>query len=160
MFVGKRFSFDSDLMFGKNYLHFAPGLMGLPLWYFGTDVVLNASGENTDEMEEGLPIEMFLLIGAVLILSAEHFAYHFPVHRTTDISPYVSFLRFKNISGLEIEGNSEINNSPVAFAVGLEFNHYLKRFVVSPYVEYDRTYSAGFQGINAGIYVGWYFPYD
>ena len=32
VFMGKRFSFDSDIVFGKDYVHFGPGIIGLPLF--------------------------------------------------------------------------------------------------------------------------------
>lgn len=32
LFVSEHISFDSDIIFGKNYFHFGPGIIGLPLW--------------------------------------------------------------------------------------------------------------------------------
>ena len=30
VFVGERFSFDSDIMFGQNFMQLAPGIIGIP----------------------------------------------------------------------------------------------------------------------------------
>ena len=31
-YISKRISFDSDLVFGRDYVHGGPGIIGLPIW--------------------------------------------------------------------------------------------------------------------------------
>ena len=150
MFVGKRFSFDSDLLIGQNYVHFGPGIIGLPLWYFGTNLGFGSGDENS--------FASFLFMGAMMLLSAEHFAYHIPIQNNTDISPYLSLLRFKQVTGLQDPKYSDGINSSVYGAIGVEMNKYFKRFVFSPYVDYDISYSGQGHGINIGLNLGYYIP--
>lgn len=69
MFVGEGFSFDTDLVVGKDYFHFGLGIFGLPILIFGTE-----SGFSTDEQGS---FGVFLFSLAMIALSAEHAAYHF-----------------------------------------------------------------------------------
>jgi hypothetical protein len=151
MFVGKRFSFDSDLVIGPDYVHFGPGIIGLPLWYFGVNLGFSSSDENS--------LASFLFMGAMMLLSAEHFAYHIPIQNNTDISPYLSLMRFKQISGLQDPKYPNGVNSSVYGAIGLEMNKYFKRFVFSPYMDYDISYIGQGHGLNLGLNLGYYFPY-
>lgn len=146
MFVGERFSFDSDLLLGRNYAHFGPGIIGLPLWYIGIGSDFSFSTE--------ADILNFIFIGAIMLLSGEHFAYHIPVKNNTDISPYLSLLRFKQTYNDDLKRSE----NTVRFAVGLEMNRYYKRFVLSPYIDYDIDYSFQGHGFNIGVNLGYYFP--
>jgi hypothetical protein len=150
MFVGKRFSFDSELMLGNGYGHFSPGLIGLPLWYFGSNLSFSSDEEDS--------FAKFLIMGAMMILSAEHFAYHIPVENNTDISPYLSFLRFKQVSVTIDAEHPDGLESSTCFAIGLEINRYFKRFVLSPYIDYNIAYSGQNHGLNIGLYLGYSFP--
>ena len=159
MFLGKRFSFDSDLVIGKNYFHLGPGIIGLPLWYFGSGLILEndtpLSFDSFDNEEGSLPIWLFL--GAVMLTSAEHFAYHFPLDSKTDISPYVSFLRIKQIPAKKYPDGKDDVVTPACFAMGMEINKYFNRFVLSPYIDYDISYKGHHFGLNAGVYFGYCF---
>ena len=150
MFVGKRFSFDSDLMIGRDFLQLGPGIFGLPAlllgynWSFGTD-------------EEDNTFTEFLILGIAVLLSAEHFSYHFPASNNTEISPYVSFLRFRNFGNAENSENG-YGESSACFAVGFEVNKYFKRFILSPYMDYTIGYSSPINGFTTGINCGYYLP--
>ena len=148
LYVGKRFSFDSDLVLGHNYLHFGPGILGLPIAYFAGN--MDTEGENNS-------LEEFLFKFVIVILSAEHFAYHIPVNNTLEISPYTSFLRFKELQSVKHSDNLNSSESPVCYAFGLELNKYFKHFVLSPYIDYNIAYSEKIHGLNCGLYFGWYF---
>jgi hypothetical protein len=147
MFVGRRFSFDSDLMIGRDFLQLGPGIFGLPAlllgynWSFGTD-------------EEDNTFTEFLVMGIAVLLSAEHFSYHFPVTNNTEISPYVSLLRYRNFGNAK-NGYGE---SSACFAVGCEVNKYFKRFILSPYMDYTIGYSSPINGFTTGINCGYYLP--
>jgi len=147
IFVGKRISFDADMLVGKDYTHFGPGIIGLPLSLLFLGPHLFASG---NKLSGGGG--MFVLI--MMILSAEHIAYHFPVKGNIDISSFVSFLRFKQLNIAE----QEDNYSHTSFVAGLELNQYFKRFVLSPYVEYNIAYDGYMKGFNVGLNLGYYFP--
>jgi FAD synthase len=85
VFVAKRFSFDSDLLSGKNFIQLGPGLIGLSALLLGYDWSFGTENEDHSFME-------FLIVGISVLLSAEHFSYHITVTSDTEISPYVSLL--------------------------------------------------------------------
>jgi len=149
MFVGKRISFDSDLLFGKNYVHFGPGIIGLPLWIFSNEIGFSSEKEGS--------FELFLFTIAMMALSAEHVAYHYPVSNNIEFSPYLSLLRFKQLSIGDEMSNSRDDNAHASFAAGMELNRYYKHLVVSPYLEYNLAYDGYISGVNFGINVGYYF---
>ena len=150
MFLGKRVSFDSDLVLGKDYVHFGPGIIGLPLWILGAEL-----GFSSDE--DG-SFGWFLFELAAMALSAEHIAFHFPVQSNTDISPFISVLRFKQINTDDINTTPEDNYAHASFVAGLELNQYFKRFVLSPYAEYNIAYDGYIHGFNFGLNFGYYIP--
>lgn len=150
MFVSKRISFDTDLLFGKDYVHFGPGVIGLPIW-----LLSNELGFSSDE--EG-SFGLFLFSIALMALSAEHIAYHLPINNTTDISPFVSVLRFKQLTVEGINVAPEDNYAHASFVAGLELNRYFKRFVLSPYFEYNVAYDGYLRGFNLGVNFGYYIP--
>lgn len=71
IFPGKRVSFDSDLAINKNYLHFGPGIIGVPLW------ILEAESGSSGHDDDSFTLFLFKL--ATIALSAEQIAYHIPV---------------------------------------------------------------------------------
>jgi hypothetical protein len=150
MFVSNRLSFDADLVIGKDYFHLGPGLIGLPLWILG-----NGLGISSDEDQT---FTEFLILITLMGLSAEHIAYHIPLKNTTDISPFVSFLRFNEIDIYDPNTKTEEYYSHTCFVAGVEVNKYFKRFVLSPYIEYNIAYSGDFHGFNFGLNFGYYFP--
>lgn len=150
MFVGERFSFDTDLVVGKDYFHFGPGIFGLPLLIFGAQ-----PGFSTDEQGS---FGLFLVSLTLMALSAEHVAYHFPVSNNTEFSPFVSFLRLKQLNMDKSPALAKDDALHVFFVAGLELNRYYKRFIISPYLEYNVAYSGYSRGFNLGINVGYYFP--
>ncbi|WP_167608477.1 hypothetical protein [Maribellus sediminis] len=152
MFLGERFSFDSGFLIGKDHAEWGWGLLGIPIWMLGAGFIYDDEGYfNTGLIE-------ILLVGAVMLLSAEHVAYHIPVHDQLEISPYVSLLRMKEFSDV---ANADITDGYVGatcFALGIEANTYFKKFVVSPYIDYNIAYSGDFRGLNFGINLGYYIP--
>jgi hypothetical protein len=149
IFMGKRFSFDSDLMFGRDYIHGGPGIIGIPIWMF-----FIGSGMEAEEST----FSDFLFKLAAMALSVEHTAYHIPVARRTDLSPYISLLRYKSSYEYGIYTETNRTNEQFSFATGLELNKYYKRFLLAPYVEWNIGYADHVSGINAGIYCGMFFP--
>ena len=152
VFVSKHFSFDSDLVIGKDYTHFGPGIFGLPLW-----LVFFSPGGLSFSSEEGDSFFSFLAGLVLMIASAEHFAYHFPVASNFEISPYLSLLRIKQLSNVNDQEFPDGIVSGSSFVLGMEFNRYIKNFVISPYAEYNVTYNGSLQGFNFGIYLGYNF---
>jgi hypothetical protein len=146
MFLGKRVSFDSDLVFGKDYVHFGPGIIGLPLWILGGEL-----GFSSDEEDS---FGWFLFKLAAMALSAEHIACHFPVKSNTDFSPYISVLRLTQINVDDTNVAPEDNGARATFVAGLELNQYFKRFVLSPYAEYNIAYDGYIRGFNFGLNFG------
>jgi hypothetical protein len=150
IFMSKHISFDSDLVFGKDYFHFGPGLIGIPVWI----LVL---GSYTSLEESETPFSDLLFCAAAMILSIEHTSYHIPVKNSFDISPYLSVLRYKSAYEYGIYTNTNMTNEQLSFVAGLELNKYYKRFLLSPYLEYNIGYTDRVSGINAGIYCGMFF---
>jgi hypothetical protein len=156
IFLGKRISFDTDLVFGRDYFHAGYGVFGVPLW-----MLLLAplkSSEKLSDATSGNPDPgLTLIFGIFMILSAEHTSFHFPVKNSFDISPYFSLLRYKSAYEYGIYNNTNMTNQQHSFATGLELNKYYKRFLFSPYVEYNIGYADLVSGFNAGIYCGIFF---
>ena len=150
IFVGKRISFDADLVAGKDYIHFCPGIIGLPLWIFGNELGFSSDIDGS--------FFGFLFSLTMMALFAEHIAYHFPLKNTTDISPFVSVLRFKQLSLPQDAANPEDNYAHASLVAGIEINKYFKRFVLSPYIEYNIAYNGYMKGFNLGVNAGYYFP--
>jgi hypothetical protein len=152
MFVGKRFSFDSDIMFGRHFMQLAPGIVGIPAILLGYELGFGSEeGDNT--------FEEFIIMGVLMALSVEHFAYHIPIKGYTDISPYVSFLRFRQFTNVANSENADGFEGSACFAVGLEVNKYFKKYILSPYADYSIGYSGPIRGFTCGINFGYYFSY-
>lgn len=152
MFLGERFSFDSGFLIGKHHSQWGWGLLGLPLWMFGMEFLMDEEGEFDSE------IIKLLFLGTVMILSAEHIAVHVPLKQKLEISPYVSFLRMKQFSQAFSEEHPDGYDGATCFAIGLELNNYFNKFIVSPYVDFNIAYSGEFSGFNFGINLGYYLP--
>ena len=150
IFMTKRISFDSDILFGRDYIHAGPGIFGIPLWI----IYLGSSG-NSEESETSLSNLLFYAL--VMVTSAEHTSFHFPVRKSFDISPYFSLLRYRSSYEYGRYSNTNMTNEQFCFATGLELNKYCKRLLLSPYIEYSMGYANHVPGINAGIYCGIYF---
>lgn len=153
MFVSRRFSFDSDLIVGRDFLHYGPGIVGLPLWCIAASSGINFNSDDGQYQS----LAGFLMIGVIMILSGEHFAYHIPVNSNTEISPYLSILRFKQLKNVQGPNNSVVNGVNYNCAIGIEINQYIKRFIVSPYIDYEMAYNGTGHGINIGFSLGYCF---
>lgn len=150
VFLGEKFSFDTDIVFGRDYFHAGPGIIGIPFWYF----LLGPSGLSTNEESTFTGVIVTI---ASMILSAEHIAYHLPVNNSLEISPYVSMLRYKASYAYGDYNNANYAGEQFSFAMGLELNKYFKRFVLSPYAEWNIGYKDHLSGFNTGVYCGYYF---
>jgi hypothetical protein len=150
-FVSKKISFDSDMVFGRDYIHGGPGIIGIPLWvlFWRTDAETNS---------DDLPLQDMLLKVAIILLSAEHVAYHIPVNKTMDVSPFVSLLRYKASYKYGDYSNVDFAGDQLSFTLGVELNHYMNRFVFSPYAEVNIGYTDHIPGFNLGVNCGYYFP--
>ncbi len=145
MYLGKNVSFESHLIFSKSYLIAGPGLVGLPIWIFG---LLN-SEENT--------FTEFLAGAALALLSAEHISFHIPAGGSTELSPYISLLKLKQSYVHGTFSDPGTDPQQICLSTGLSLDKYFKRFVFSPYIEYNYGYTDHKSGINAGIWFGYYF---
>lgn len=143
VFLGNRISLDADFVFGKDYFHLGPGLIGLPI---GMLVI-----------EEEAEWWSFLLGLAAMAASFEHISYHIPVTADLDISPYVSVLRFKNSYEFNNYSDTTFISQQFSFATGVQVYKYFGKFVFSPYCEYNVGYRDGGSRFNVGVYLGVYF---
>jgi hypothetical protein len=157
IFLGKRLSIDADMVFGRDYFHAGPGIIGLPL-------CLIAGGSFFKNQEfsfgdgEGSLTDFFISV-AIVALSFEHISYHIPVKKNLDISPYLSLLRYKYAYEYGNYSDSKFIGEQMSFASGMQINKYFGRFVFSPYAEYNIGYKDHISGCNVGVYCGIYFPY-
>jgi hypothetical protein len=149
-FISNHISLDADMVFGCNYGHFGPGIVIVPFLLMQPDALSSGTDSYT--------IGEFFVFMTFYVLSFEHISYHIPLKKYTDLTPYVSLLRFKSAGEEEFPANDETGSGQVTFATGIEFNKYLGRFVLSPFVEYNVAYTGHFQGINMGVYFGICFP--
>jgi hypothetical protein len=148
LFLGKRLSIDADLVFSRDYVHFGPGVIGVPMGLFALA---------SDEVSEFEDFSSFLLTIAVMVLSFEHISYHIPVTTDLDIAPFVSLLRYKCSYLHDNPGNPDIVGDQLSFATGIQVNKYYGRFVLSPYGEFNLGYRDLAPRFNAGVYLGYYF---
>jgi hypothetical protein len=155
LFLGKRFSLDGDVVFGRDYVHLGPGLIGLPLG------LLAWSSQNGEILfgDDGNSLTNFLFSVAAIALSFEHFSYHIPTkNQNVDIAPYISLLRYKSAYEYHNYSDAEFVGEQFSFAAGIQYNKYFGRFILSPYAEYNIGYKDQISGYNIGVYCGIYLP--
>lgn len=157
VFISKRFSLDADLVFGRNYVHAGPGLIGLPLGLIAMGNVFVNGSALFDNYEGSLIDFVFSL--AAIAFSFEHISYHIPMKNNLDISPFLSLLRYKSAYEYGNYSNPDFIGEQFSFASGIQVNKYFGRFLVSPYAEYNVGYKDHIHGYNFGIYCGIHFPY-
>jgi hypothetical protein len=146
MFLGKRISFDSEITFGKDYVTFGPGLLGIPCW-----LLLFPS------LDEEMSFNEMIGVAILAALTAEHTAYHIPLKKYTDLSPYISLLKFKTYYGSYKDAHPYTSvEDQVCFAIGIELNKYFNKIVLSPYIEYNQGYGDSHGFMYAGVYLGFY----
>jgi hypothetical protein len=156
IFLGKRFSLDADLVFGRDYAHFGPGLIGIPIAILAFSPTLGGEGLSFDDAGESLT--EFLFSVAAIALSFEHLSYHIPLKNNLDIAPYVSLLRYKYSYEYGKYSEPGFIGEQLCFASGVQINKYFGRFVLAPYAEYNIGYRDQISGISVGCYCGIYFP--
>jgi len=139
VFVSKRFSFDGDIVFGREYMHMGVGVIGLAFAFAG-----NILGDSVSDW--GLP-------AILLLLAAEHFAYHIPVSKNFEIAPHVGVLRYIKTKNYATPEHETLRMN--GFVAGVEFNCYLDRFLLSPFAEYSHSYENRFQSFQLGLYLGY-----
>jgi hypothetical protein len=150
-FLSERFSLDADLVFGRDYVHAGPGIIGIPM-------AIIAFGSASNWFETSTSLSDFLFYTAAIALSFEHISYHIPVTNGLEVTPYVSILRYKYAYRSGNHSNPDVKDEQLSFAAGVEINKYVGRFVFSPYAEYNIGYEDHIHGYNIGIYCGIYFP--
>jgi hypothetical protein len=149
IFLSKRISLDTDLVFGRDYFHGGPGLIAIPFWLLQT----SGSPFATDEFD----FNGFFFVLAATVLSFEHISYHIPAKGNLDISPYMSLLRFKYAQKYGNYSDPDVTGEQLSYALGVELNKYFGRFVLSPYTEFNMGYKDHIPGFNLGVYCGIYF---
>jgi hypothetical protein len=162
MFYSDRFSFDSDLMFGQNIVRFGAGIAGLLMWIGNIQI-------NTphDDLRTAFARNLFLC--GILLMGCEHFSYHHPIGDFAYISPYISLLRIEHMTKIQDTeptfATPELQKAidrgePVQianFALGIELNHYFKKFLVSSFMDFQVAYNTNRYGLNFGISLGYIF---
>jgi hypothetical protein len=149
-FLSKRFSLDADIVVGRNYMHFGPGIIVIPflLVYpnaFDSEYTFDSFGE-------------FLFFLGFSVLSFEHVSYHIPLRQYADLSPYISLMRYKLAGENQFPTNNATESGQFTFNTGIELNKYFGRFFLSPYIEYNLGYRDHISGVNLGVNCGIYFP--
>jgi hypothetical protein len=147
-FVGKRLSFDTDIVFSRDYFHAGMGIVGIPL-------ALLFIGTASDEESS---FSTLLGVIAAVAISLEHTAYHIPISQLADISPYVSLLRYKFAYEHGVYNDPNVVNEQFSCAAGVELNRYYNRFILAPYFEFNIGYRDHLPAFNTGVYLGYYFP--
>jgi len=156
VFISKRFSLDADLVFGRDYVHAGPGLIGLPLGLIAWSNVFVNDGTLFGNDEGSLTDFLFSL--AAVALSFEHISYHIPMKNNLDISPFLSLLRYKSAYEYGNYSDPAFIGEQLSFASGVQINKYFGRFILSPYAEFNIGYRDHIPGYNFGIYCGIHFP--
>lgn len=150
-FISKRISVDGDIVFGRDYTHAGPGILGIPIGLLSL-----GGGVNSDGSEQ--PLSDFLFYLAAIVLSFEHMAYHIPLKNNIDIAPYISLMRFKSAYEYGSDLSVGYAGQQLSFATGVGVEKYFGRFVLSPYAEINVGYTDAIPGVNIGVYFGILFP--
>jgi hypothetical protein len=143
IFLNEHISADADIVLGNEYIHTGPGIIGLPLGLLASVIGLN-----------GLHFEESLFLLGFIALSVEHTSYHIPVSNDMDISPFISFLRYKVARPYSYSIDPLRIDEQLSFATGVQINKYFGRFMLSPYAEYNIGYKDHLSGANVGVYFG------
>ena len=150
-YISKYLSFDSDLCISSDYIHAGPGIIGIPVAMLFMNSILyqDDDDEGTELSEDG--VVFFLFRVAMVLLSVEHISGHIPVYKDLEISPYISFLRYRY--QYTHSGEMPENRIPqqFCFATGLSIDKSFGRFVLSPFVEYNIGYRDKISGYIAGL---------
>ncbi len=141
VFIGEHFSFDADIVFGRDYRHMSLGVIGLTVGLINT-IFFWKDDKQPD-----------IFFGILMLLAVEHFAYHGKLGANTDISPYVSLLRYTALKRSSLTDNPKEEQN--GFAIGIELNQYKNRFSISPFIEYYHSYSSRYNSVQFGIYLGY-----
>ena len=131
------FVFDA----GKDYLHFGPGTIFLPMGL----LLLNSEESTFGDFLLGL-----LFVGS----SLENIGYSIPMGQLAEIIPYVSMLRFRFMwDGPTTPGNGNY----VSGSLGVRLQYLFKeRWYASGHVEYSQLYYSGRPGgIESGVSVSY-----
>lgn len=161
LFAGKRISFDTDLVFSRDYVQAGPGLIGFPFLLLYS--LINPDEEfelgNLEISGNDYSFPIYFLGALFVIMSAEHLSYHIPLSKSIEFSPYASLLRYRWAYEHEYHPDKNRVNEQPCYAIGFEFNRYSDKFLISPYFEYNAGYKDHIPGFNIGIYIGLYFEY-
>jgi hypothetical protein len=151
VYLNKYVSFDTDLCLSRDYLHLGPGIFGIPI-----AMLFLSSSSDPDSDDEGTELSgdgivSFLIRVTLVLLSVEHMSAHIPVYQDLEISPYVSFLRYRSQN--VYSGEMPVNRIPeqFCFAAGLSIEKGFGRFVLSPFIEYNIGYKDKVSGYIAGL---------
>jgi hypothetical protein len=141
-FVARNVSLNGNLSLGQDYAHFGFGLLGIPLMTL-------VGFQNWFRSDD------FLMPLLIIICSFENTAFHIPAGNNLDISPYFSLMRFQY---LYKPPPSQSNDFSACFILGSRLTIFLSdHWIIGPYFEYTRTYTSGMDGVQGGIYTGYYF---
>jgi hypothetical protein len=154
-FLGSRYCVKTDLVIGNNYVHMGPGLLGIPFW-----LIFNYSkpSENyfynlSDLREMAFEVMSFIIFTT---LSFEQMSYHIPLSKNSDVAPTISLLRLtfqpSDTNKLTYDSGTHLGG-----VIGCRYNHYLGRFVFSPYAEYAMFYDNNRYSFNLGITASYLF---
>ena len=141
VFLGRRISVNGDLAAGKDYFHLGVGSIFIPVWFLLSDDGIGS----LDDIR-------------ILLLSLEHTAIHFPLKNKTEISPYISLLRYRYTYTKTGTFNKNRTVGQFCFATGIRLDKYIGRFTLTPYAEYNIGYKDRISGFIGGINLGVYFP--
>ncbi len=144
MFLGERFSFDSELLIGKDHTQLGLGLFGIPIWLLGMEIVDDDS------------FDSFIVTLILMLACAEHVAYHIPINQRFELSPYVSALRIKTFTEPDPYELPD-DYSTFYFGLGVELNTYFKQFIIAPFIDYNINYTGNIKGFNVGLSLGYNF---
>lgn len=141
-FVTRNVSINGNISLGQDYAHFGPAILGIPLMVLGI-------------FQPWFAADDLIMVGIIMFSSFESTSFHFPVGKNLDISPYFSLLRFQY---LYEPPESKFNDFSISLALGSRLNIFLSdHWIIAPYLEYTRTYGSRLDGLQGGIYMGYYF---
>ena len=141
--IGKHLGIETSIAGGKDYFHFGPSIILIPL-------ALLVSGTNDDTSSEQLVV---ILMGVASLF--EHTNYHIPLSSHIELIPFASLLRLRYIYD---ENNQYEGSTFASWSIGTKLSLLTRNnWYINASVERTQFYDPHPAGIQTGIQIGYVF---
>ena len=138
LFVSDNFSFNSNIIFGENYIHVPIGIAAISLAAFSGNADCCTNIGYSDDFFEYL----------FMLLFSEGFSFHLEIADNFVISPYFNPLGFD----YWFEKNNLSECLIFTGSAGVKFNFFAtEKFIISPFAGYKTSYVYWDRGFSFGL---------